>query len=460
MAAAQRGTVCEGSRRTLLGSVMIVAVLATAAGAADGPAAEHQPTLPDSVRPFNRAAHAEEAAVADWWHGTYASGTWFGWRDRLADAGLQVALTYTADILGNATGGIRRKVRYFHNVGLDLLFDLEKLIHLKDGDFHFAVSQRTGNSLSDQDIGNLFNVAQACCQPITQVVTAAYEQQLFDGRLGFRIGHLSMGDDFATSSLYWTYVTSGINGNPGALFYNVPFTAYPDASFGVRVRGKPLEWLSVQLAAYNGPTDSGAHAGNFRLSLSDGVMVMSQVAYHHKLGGPTLAMPGHAMLGGYYQTGRFQRFDAATDVLPSDVEHGNGGMYLMLDQMVYRFGSAADPRGVLPWVALVGAPDAEINYFPFSFNTGVVLRGPIPTRPLDDIVFGLVYGGVSSERRDAQRADGEPLQDFEMVLELSYVWQVTPWLQLQPDIQYVLKPGATGDIPDALVLGAQIAINI
>ena len=476
MAAAQRGRrIGEPWRAALLGGLvairgtvvaLLIAVappLALPAVAQDQPAAADEPTLPDPVRSFDRVSteiEQHEGQVAQWWNGSYATGTWFGWRDKLSDVGVQVALTYTADILGNATGGINRKVRYFHNIGLDLLFDLEKLIHIPHADFHFAVSQRTGNSLSDEDIGNLFNVAEVCCQPITQVVTAAYEQQFLDQRLGIRLGHLSMGDDFATSPLYWQYVTSGIDGNPGALFYNVPFTAYPDATFGLRIRGKPLSWLTLQAGVYNGEVDNGAHAGNLRFNLSDGLMILSEVRAHHRLGGAAQALPGHAILGGYYHTGRFQRFDAPDDGLPSSAEYGNGGMYLHLDQMVWRFGSPADARGVEPFVVLVGAPVAAINYFPFSFNAGLVLRGPFAARPLDDILFGVVYGGVSGVKRDAERAAGEPPQDFEMVLEWSYILQLTPWLQLQPDIQYVIKPGATGDIPDALVLGAQIAINI
>jgi porin len=32
-------------------------------------------------------------------------------------------------------------------------------------------------------------------------------------------------------------------------------------------------------------------------------------------------------------------------------------------------------------------------------------------------------------------------------------------LYFQPDLQYVFRPGGTGRIPDALVLGAQVAVN-
>jgi carbohydrate-selective porin OprB len=38
------------------------------------------------------------------------------------------------------------------------------------------------------------------------------------------------------------------------------------------------------------------------------------------------------------------------------------------------------------------------------------------------------------------------LHGYETVLELSYQAQALPWLQVQPDIQYVIDPG--GGIPD------------
>src|SRR5262249_40128120 len=130
------------------------------------------PTRPAATRNFDRVANVlleGEDELERWWGGQYLTGNWFGWRDRFNDLGLQIARTYTADILGNATGGINRKVRYFHNIGLDFLVDLHKVLHIPGAHFHLAVSQRTGNSLSDEDIGNVFNVAEVCCGPVTQV---------------------------------------------------------------------------------------------------------------------------------------------------------------------------------------------------------------------------------------------------------------------------------------------------
>jgi len=53
------------------------------------------------------------------------------------------------------------------------------------------------------------------------------------------------------------------------------------------------------------------------------------------------------------------------------------------------------------------------------------------------------------------------------VFELSYIAQLAPWWTLQPDVQYIVRPG--GNVPDpndgsktvgsAFVIGARTTIN-
>jgi porin len=47
----------------------------------------------------------------------------------------------------------------------------------------------------------------------------------------------------------------------------------------------------------------------------------------------------------------------------------------------------------------------------------------------------------------------------EVVLEWSYAIQLTPWLKVQPDIQYIIWPGGTGRVPNALVLGFELGVT-
>jgi porin len=48
---------------------------------------------------------------------------------------------------------------------------------------------------------------------------------------------------------------------------------------------------------------------------------------------------------------------------------------------------------------------------------------------------------------------------YELALEWSYAIQVTPWLKFQPDIQYIINPGGTGRVPNALVLGFEVGLT-
>ncbi|MEE1563177.1 MAG: carbohydrate porin, partial [Alphaproteobacteria bacterium] len=52
-------------------------------------------------------------------------------------------------------------------------------------------------------------------------------------------------------------------------------------------------------------------------------------------------------------------------------------------------------------------------------------------------------------------------QDEEINLEFTYHAPILPWLALQPDLQYVINPGAgaNGDLGDAVVLGLRFEIT-
>ena len=132
--------------------------------------------------------------------------------------------------------------------------------------------------------------------------------------------------------------------------------------------------------------------------------------------------------------------------------------------MVYRQGGPESRRGLIPFVSLLFAPDTSINTMPFFANGGLVYRGPFVSRPHDRAAFGVVYGEFSNELARSQRAlrragSAVGIQTYELVLEWTYRFQVTGWLRMQPNLQYIIKPGATGLIPNALVMGFQMSVN-
>ena len=62
-------------------------------------------------------------------------GDWSSVRSRLEEEGFTPTLSFVTDIAGNPNGGRDRGVTHADNFGLDLLFDLDKLVSLKGGSF-------------------------------------------------------------------------------------------------------------------------------------------------------------------------------------------------------------------------------------------------------------------------------------------------------------------------------------
>jgi porin len=137
----------------------------------------------------------------------------------------------------------------------------------------------------------------------------------------------------------------------------------------------------------------------------------------------------------------------------------------MFDQVLVRFGEPSSYRGFGVAGSFLVSPDQSVSQMPYFFTAALVTRGVFPARPRDIIGVGVVYGHFSNDlqnfQRQAQQLDPNvEVQSHETVLELTYrLALLKSALYLQPDPQYVFRPGGTGRISDALVLGAQVAVN-
>jgi porin len=145
-------------------------------------------------------------------------GDWYGLRTWLEDHSVTPTATFVTDALGNPRGGMRHGFRGASNLGLDVVFDLEKVFGLAGGSFEISFSERFGSSLSQEDIGNVFTVQQVFGGQTYRLVDVAYRQRLFDDRVEFRVGRIAAGDDFLVSPYNYVFVQNGFDGNPVGVF--------------------------------------------------------------------------------------------------------------------------------------------------------------------------------------------------------------------------------------------------
>jgi len=109
---------------------------------------------------------------------------------------------------------------------------------------------------------------------------------------------------------------------------------------------------------------------------------------------------------------------------------------------------------------VMGAPGAQ-NLVDFSFNGGVTLAAPLPGRDNDAVGLDFGVGQVSGRVAALDRGEGLPAQGVETLIEATYQAQVMPWLQVQPDFQDVIDPGAGVLNPDGSGrLGNEVVVGV
>jgi porin len=456
--------------RRLLGAVALSLALALAASPALGQSPGkttsharrpmfHLTEVPPSEEPFG-------TWVDQWLSQPNMFGDWSGLRTAMGRLGIVPTVSWVTNVLGNPIGGVDQALREFDNLAVELDVDLATLIGAPGTKFHIGLSQRSGTNLSAIDIGNVFQVAEVCCGATYRLVDVFLEQPLFDDRLNVRAGRISAGDEFMTSPLYWLFVNAYINGNPGGIFLNAPgMTAYPVATWGVRVRAVPLPSLYVMAGAFNGdPTlgDNDKHGVDW--TMRGPLFAIAEVGYQYNQGAGATGLPGSVKLGAYYNGGPFTEFLGGAGDSPPPTVQGNAGWYLLADQMLYRPGGPSSLTGLTAFFSFLMAPAASISTMPVFVNGGLVYRGLLPSRPNDVAGFGVIYGSFSSDLRESQRLARQAgvaatIQDYELVFEWNYAIQIARWLVLQPDVQYVVRPDGSSAIPNALVVGFQLSVN-
>jgi porin len=424
----------------------------------------------------------------EWWEqGDAFSGDWWGVRNLIEDRGVSFSLTYTNNIAGNVVGGKQRSATYTDNIGFGIEFDFEKLIGWNGATFTVSALNRSGQSLSQIAIGNQFTVQQVYGNQTIMYYALAFEQQLLDDRLSIKIGRMAAGDEFASSPFYWLYMNNGIDGNPQSLPVNTQFSTYPSATWGARLRIDPTPEFNAMAGVYQTSPRYGFrsdHGLNMGFTDEDGVILISQVgwtpelfkrevpvdtaptadakstvdgksdakSFKESVPGEMKGLPGHYWFGAYFSPWDYAQFGS------TETATNSYGFYWHADQMVFQESPGSD-QGLTLWSAVVLSPQQNIAKLPFQVNGGMTYQGLIPTREADQTIFGVVYGQFSDDYAAVTEATAGGHPDYELVFEWGYRVQLSKFLYVQPNVQYVINPGGAYNIPNALVLGAQCSVT-
>lgn len=387
------------------------------------------------------------------WERDTLTGDWGGLRTTLAEHGVAAEAVYTGETWSTLSGGLHHHTRYLDNLDLTLTLDAEKLVGWKGASFFLYGLENHGGSPSE-DVGDAQVVSNIDAPDSWKLYEAWFQQNLFDDRLSLLAGLYNLNGEFYVNDVAALFINSsfGIGKDFSQSGRQGP-SIFPTTSLGVRLKGKPTDDTYVMAAVLDGVSGlpSNPHGTQIAFSQKDGYLLAFETGWLRGVDENSPDAPGKYALGGWFYTSRFP------DLRTGRERRGSHGIYALAEQMLWR--ETDDPAQGLAVFARGGFAESQFNPFDWFVAGGATYTGAIPGRDADQLGFALATGFLGGAAAGAARRDGLQPASHETAIEWTYRLQVTPWFAIQPDIQYVVNPGASRSIPNALAFGTRFAIT-
>lgn len=387
--------------------------------------------------------------------GQYLLGDWNGQRTELAQQGIKFEANLLTDTAYLADGG--------RNAGADPLtsaqlwlgtqLDLEKLAGWNGVTVRAAMSARQGQSTSIRDLQDPSAPQMANAQGTfgrgnqdSRLSELSIEKNYKEQGLSIKAGRLGLGMDFnvmACDFASTAFCAAQMGKWQGNIWMNTPVSQW-----GARIKQQLNPELAVQVGVYefNPDNGNGAKEGqgwSLDTEHADGMTIPAEIVWTPK--SLINNLPGSYRVGGMYNTADDPINQK--DIVTGQAEDRTFAGWLAIEQQLTSTGQG---RQGLHSFANFTWHDRVTNKVDHSQQLGVKYIGLLDSQPND--ILGLAVNRVHVNNRFA---DSRPAfnADAEYNIELNYSYNATKWLMLRPNLQYVVNPGATNNVDNALLLG-------
>lgn len=370
------------------------------------------------------------------------TGDWWGARDTLQRRGIIPAVSFLQAVSENFSGGIRtNRIDWRYRLDVSLTLDTAKLLGWKGGTAFVDFMAHGGQNPALNLVGAAQAISAIDQNPATRLDQIWYKQELLGKDLWVKLGRIDTTYDFDDIRDAQPF----LNGSFGFTPTIFVFPSYPFSAWGGEVCCKPWKHLQLQAGLFDGNTEDTlpavASADPNAVENPYGLLAIGEQSVHWYLSPRRLS--GSVALGEWYHTGTFQTY-AGTPTQDAD------GFYMYLDQTLWKWshqnGHTASRIGAFVQYSWANGKLTDINR---NLLGGLRWRGPIHGRPDDNLGIGASWTHIS-------RYAGTQ-HNYECIVEGFYSLEVTPWLNVQPDLQYVIHPGGT--YANALVATVQVGIE-
>jgi porin len=367
---------------------------------------------------------------------------------------VDLGAVYKAEIWRNVRGGLAKGWRYVDNLDVTLTIDGARVLGWDGATIYAHGIYNNGESLSSDLVGDVQFVSNIDTGGVeaARLFEAWVEQRFAADRASIKLGVQEINIDFDNTQSGALFINSSHGIGPEiSLTGTLGPSTFPFTGLAARVDYAFDENWLVRAAIFDGVPGNPDRLKRTTLKLRDGegALLIGEVNYIDDR---------TKIAAGYWRyTARFEDI-LATALAEDTVERGgNDGFYMIAERKLAGAGAIGEP-GLTGWLRL-GFADETFNAVSRYLGGGIVWTGPFGGRPEDQAGIAFADIAFGEPFRRASALAGDPETRHELMIEATYRAPITPWLALQPDLQYVVNPGGNTALRDALVAGLRVEVG-
>ena len=361
--------------------------------------------------------------------------------------GLSLSALYKGDVMANVGGGAKRGARALGNAELVADADLDRIagwsgarakLHL------LSVHGGTPNALTGS-LQGVDNIEVA--DDRTKLYELWLEQEFASGHASLLAGLTDLNVEFYQNDAAGLLIAPafGVGSELAATGPNGP-SIFPSTALAVRVAITPDDDSYVKLGLFNARAGVPGDKSGVDLSFSRGALAIAEAG---------LTKGGKLAVGVWRYTQK-QDDIHETDGAGNPASRTAQGAYLLGER---RIAGSEQGRQVNAFFR-AGLSDGDTTPFRGGWQAGLLVAPAISGRPGSAISLGVNQAYVTSKFRRKAAEEGDTLGSSESAVELTYQDKVAPFLTVQPDVQYVINPGANRATRNALLMGLRVIVSV
>ncbi len=407
-----------------------------------------------------------EKVLAD--SGTDALTSSWNARASLQDSGVAPFAIWTTEGWGNVAGGLQRRGWWNSLLDFGVELDTAKLGWWEGGNFMVQAHwvQNLRNDVCFDDYTGGFNpVSSVMAGDHWRAFNLHYRHAWHDEAVVLKLGQIAVDDDFMGSDYAGLFLNSVFGampsqvGTPLATSCGSPpaFPIFSVAAPGVFLRVRPGEPFYTQVGLYDGRVgfdERDNHGFGWASQSPVELGLFWEGGYRCRMA----RHPATVRLGLNYHTGPLDDFSGSMSGEPPTTRQTVPNFYLVHDLALLADRAGKTQLGL--FVRLGITPEHDRSMVPLYADAGLNWFAPLACRPDDVAGAAVSYTHFGDDFLRSTGPDG--VASSETTLELTYKAQVTRWMALQADVQFLFNPAVnpgSGSRETATVLGLSAAID-